>query len=588
MSRLASLRLRNYRCFADHTVDLGGTTIIVGKNNAGKSTLIETLRLAAIALKRFNMITSVQAPEWLDDIPVGRGQRLDLGRIGLWANTLFHRYGEPPAIIEAVFSDTALLKIFIGPDGECHCVLMGSNGRAISSSRDRDGYQLPRITILPQIVPLEREEKILVREYVLTNLDSHLASRHFRNQLNALWNEHFDRFRDMVEESWPGVQVDGLEGQGREQGRSLQLMIRDGNFVAEAGWMGHGLQMWLQTLWFVVRASGLGTIVLDEPDVYMHPDLQRRLIRLLRNQGADLVIATHSTEILAEVDAASVLILDRERERSSYAIDLPAVQRVVESMGSAQNLQIARLWRARSLIMVEGDDMKILKRVHDLLSPSSAPSLDTIPNWSIGGWNGWARALGSVVALHNSVDQQIRAYCLFDSDYHLEEEKAIRRQQARDHQVELHILEMKEIENYLVTPSLVRRAILRSIPSSRSAPSESCVAEEIDAEVERLIHGAQDCFVAEFLNADRRAGPVTASQRARDQICRGRASARGALGVVAGKELVSRLSSWSKDNFGVSFGVSTLLRVMNRTDVDSELERLVKAIANNQPLGLGV
>ncbi len=584
MTTLASLRVQNYRCFSDHTVDFGNTTVIVGKNNAGKSTLIETLRLASVALRRFNAITATAAPDWLDDKAVGRGQRLELARLGLWANTIFHRYGGPPAIIEATFQDDARLEIYIGPEGEAHSVLFGPDGRAIRVARDRGSYELPRITILPQIVPLEREEKILVQDYVAANLDSHLASRHFRNQLNTLWEEHFPRFREMVEESWPGVRVDGLEGQGKAQGGSLQLMIRDGNFVAEAGWMGHGLQMWLQTLWFVVRTRGVGTIVLDEPDVYMHPDLQRRLIRMLRAQRTNLIIATHSTEILAEVDASNVLVLDRSMHRSSYAIDLPAVQRVVEGMGSAQNLQIARLWKARSLILVEGDDMKILKRVFDLVSPSSALPLDAIPNWSIGGWHGWARAIGSVVALHNSIDQMITAYCIFDSDYHLDEEKDRRVQQAIENQIELHILEMKEIENYLIRPGLIRRVIERSLSPPKSAPTEDEVQAAVDELVAEMIDSAQDCYVTEFLNADRASGPALASQKARELIALKRNGPRGPMAIVSGKELVSRLSAWSKREFNVSFGVSTLLKYMHRNEVDAELERIVLAISQSKPI----
>jgi hypothetical protein len=35
--------------------------------------------------------------------------------------------------------------------------------------------------------------------------------------------------------------------------------------------------MWLQTIWFLTRAKDHETVILDEPDVYMHADLQRRL-----------------------------------------------------------------------------------------------------------------------------------------------------------------------------------------------------------------------------------------------------------------------------------------------------------------------
>ncbi|MCK4261039.1 MAG: AAA family ATPase [Halanaerobiales bacterium] len=38
---LTKLKLCNFRCFARHTIPLKENTIIVGRNNAGKSTIVE-------------------------------------------------------------------------------------------------------------------------------------------------------------------------------------------------------------------------------------------------------------------------------------------------------------------------------------------------------------------------------------------------------------------------------------------------------------------------------------------------------------------------------------------------------------------
>ena len=107
--------------------------------------------------------------------------------------------------------------------------------------------------------------------------------------------------------------------------------------------MGHGLQMWLQTMWFIARTSRNNTVVLDEPDVYMHPDLQRRLIRHLRSVRPQVIVATHSTRILSETDPTNVLVIDRTAPEAAYSTSLPAVQKLLEHIGSAQNIQLTRL-----------------------------------------------------------------------------------------------------------------------------------------------------------------------------------------------------------------------------------------------------
>ena len=65
--------------------------------------------------------------------------------------------------------------------------------------------------------------------------------------------------------------------------------------------------MWLQAMWFLTRARLHGTVILDEPDVYMHADLQRRLVRQIKGTHRQIIIATHSPEIMAEVEPEDIL-----------------------------------------------------------------------------------------------------------------------------------------------------------------------------------------------------------------------------------------------------------------------------------------
>ena len=76
-----------------------------------------------------------------------------------------------------------------------------------------------------------------------------LSSRHFRNEL-LLYNKCFDTFKELAETTWPGRRVDELH---QTYGEKPSLFVTDGDFVAEIGVMGSGLQMWLQIIWFVSR-----------------------------------------------------------------------------------------------------------------------------------------------------------------------------------------------------------------------------------------------------------------------------------------------------------------------------------------------
>ncbi len=173
---------------------------------------------------------------------------------------------------------------------------------------------------------------------------------------------------------------------------------------------------------FFARTAQSSMVVLDEPDVYMHADLQRRLIRMLKGRFVQTIVATHSAEILSEVESDDVLVIDRECSHSGFAESLPAVQRVMTAIGTVHNLQLTRLWRARRFLVVEGDDLELLAKMHATLYPQSSDPLRNVPHVSMGGWGGWQQVIGSRMTLKNAIDESIATFCLLDRDYHVEQE----------------------------------------------------------------------------------------------------------------------------------------------------------------------
>jgi hypothetical protein len=74
---LTSLRLQNFRGFKDHRVPLRELTVLVGANDAGKSTLVEALRLVDLVEDRLFAARPrfFPAPEWLDSERATTGVR---------------------------------------------------------------------------------------------------------------------------------------------------------------------------------------------------------------------------------------------------------------------------------------------------------------------------------------------------------------------------------------------------------------------------------------------------------------------------------------------------------------------------------
>jgi hypothetical protein len=436
---LVRLRLENFRCFRDSSIPLRPTTIIVGANNAGKSTVVEALRLLAIVVNRAPHLPFQPVPRWLDAPKSYRGVSPSLDNEDFNFENLFHRYSEPPASIIADFSSGARVEVYIGGKDRIHGVLFDSRGVVTSSASAVRRLGVGRIAILPQIEPLREIETIIDERRVRRFSSSNLSSKHFRNQIQVFQDDHFEHFKEIAENTWHGLQIRDLTRRSTSNGLRLELHVRNDDFVTEIGWTGHRLQMWLQTMWFLARSRNDETVILDEPDVYMHADLQRRLIRTVRGRHPQVIIATHSIEIMDEVDPTDVLVIDRDKRKARFAGDIPAVQDVIATLGGVHNIQLARLWNARKCLFVEGEDVRILRRFQDVLYEADRESIEAIPKLPVGGWSGWQYVVGSVMLMEENIGHDVASYAFFDRDYHPGEQIADREKDAKKRKINLHI-----------------------------------------------------------------------------------------------------------------------------------------------------
>lgn len=577
---LKKLIIENYRGYEKHEIDFRDLTIIVGKNNAGKSTLIEALRLLSLVTNKYQSAPYKARPDWLDIGRVNTGVSPSLQRIDFSYKNIFYSYNDPPAIITAEFINGQKIIIYFAGQQKFHAVLYDEKGKVCSKSRLSE-LNLPVINILPQITPLSSKESVLNVDYVKANVNAPTSSRHFRNQLNYL-NQYYVKFEQLISTTWEGIRLyDYVKGDAIEQS-DYALLIQEGNYVAEIGEMGHGLQMWVQTMWFLARCDKNSTIVLDEPDVYMHADLQRKLIRLLKNEFNQVVIATHSVEIMSEVEPENILVIDRNRPKSIFASDFTSVQKVLLNMGSIQNIALARLWSANKFLIVEGKDIDILKRLQNVLFKQTKEPFDTIPRMSIGGWGGWSRAIGSKLLLKNAGDENITTYCIFDRDYNIDEEIEKRYDEAKKHGISLKIWTRKEIENYLIIPTAVKRLIEKN---SNHEVTQEEVDNAIDDLAESMREDYIDLLTDKIHNQSYKSGKKieasTARKQAREELSQ---KWHNKLIFLSGKELIKKLSNWSNDRFNFSFNATKLAQELQPDEIPSEMRDVLTSIEYRQSI----
>src|SRR5437879_13475589 len=77
LGMIEELRLENFRGFDDHRLPLTDLTLLVGRNNAGKSTIVEAMRLLAAVTSRTRgrAVRFVRQPGWVEDPRAWWGDR---------------------------------------------------------------------------------------------------------------------------------------------------------------------------------------------------------------------------------------------------------------------------------------------------------------------------------------------------------------------------------------------------------------------------------------------------------------------------------------------------------------------------------
>ena len=148
--------------------------------------------------------------------------------------------------------------------------------------------------------------------------------------------------------------------------KSLDLIVREGNFALSATQMGDGMQnaIVLAILRAFEETRRQGAIILiEEPEMFLHPQMQRSLYSTLRRIGQtnQVIYSTHSPHFVSIPEYKDVLLVRRDEGRASYVSrsDLDENSWRRERLRQAMDRERSELFFSRRLLIVEGDTEKL-------------------------------------------------------------------------------------------------------------------------------------------------------------------------------------------------------------------------------------
>lgn len=330
--------------------------IMVGPNNAGKSTIIGAFKILSEGIKRARN----KKPELLHFKNGGvYGYVVPLDNIPVAAENILTNYDtREPAEIKFSLSTGNSFELIFPEDNLCY-LQCNAGFKKITSSNDFKNSFKVKIGFVPILGPIEHEEPLYQEVAAKNALLSHKASRNFRN----IWHhypEDFEKFQQVVTSTWPGMEIQKPEFESDDPKHTLHMFCTEDRITRELYWTGFGFQVWCQMLTFIIKSQDASLLLIDEPDIYLHSDLQRQLVDLLRGIPSDVIIATHSTEIISEAEPGDLVVIDKKTKSAKRIVKLEQANQLFKELGSNFNPALTQLAKTKRVLFIVNLDFKLL------------------------------------------------------------------------------------------------------------------------------------------------------------------------------------------------------------------------------------
>lgn len=378
--------VRNLKRFREQEFkDFGPLHLLVGPNNAGKSTLLHALAIWNYCVEEFR--SSERTGSKAIEVTLANFTPLPLNDFKLlWHEKTERRYpitnemdpktGKPkkkqefiPLEIETHWSDregksqqfTVSLRwhnrntMYASPKGGWEEFRrLDQKGDLAKTAFPRIVYVPPQSNIAAQERPLDEANlRALVGEGRPGSVVRNLVWRAWRAETdsgsrNPRIPKPFTQLQERILE-WFGVTV---EEPTYEEGRSRYVTSVYTQSKTELDWVnaGSGLLQCLIVLSFLYGFQP-DVLLLDEPDAHLHVNLQRTLLDFLTKQSrTQMIIATHAEQFIQRVRAEQISFLTPFGLRRVTDVEAATL-----ALSEISNLDIGTLIDRKLLLYVEGE-----------------------------------------------------------------------------------------------------------------------------------------------------------------------------------------------------------------------------------------
>ena len=208
-------------------------------------------------------------------------------------------------------------------------------------------------------------------------------------------------------------------------------------------------------------------VVIDEPELHLHPELGRLLIRAMQRVKSNnqIWLATHNAEVIDEAGRDRVTYIANDPTTKTSRIthgsdEAEAIKHLKDLFGYSGYIGIAK-----NMVFLEGQDASSDRKVFSSLFPQQGGKLKFIPAKSS---DNMTRLNAAILAILESNLGWMQFYLIRDRDYLTPDAVKKYKQHSSGR---IHVLERHEIENYLLDPDLIAE-VQKDIFGKPTTPDE--------------------------------------------------------------------------------------------------------------------
>lgn len=326
---LTNLIVINFKRFGHAEIELGDPVILIGPNNAGKTTALQALALWERGLKRWNeKRKGKKTPEKRPGVTINRRDLLSVPVPEtnlLWRNLRVRDVRKAAGrtetknirieiIVEGVTEDQEWkcgLEFDYANDESFYCRPLRLEQKAVALMPIPPQAEKVQLAFLPPMSGLFSNETRLDPGAIDVRIGEGRTAEVLRNLCYKLYTEDSRRWKDLVNyiESLFGSELE--EPVYIPERGEIRMNYRENGIRLDLSASGRGLQQTLLLLAYMYANRG-AVLLLDEPDAHLEIFRQRQIYQLLtdvaRENSNQIIAASHSEVLLNEAAGRDVVV----------------------------------------------------------------------------------------------------------------------------------------------------------------------------------------------------------------------------------------------------------------------------------------